>query len=191
MSINLQVGAYFRDSLASGPLWINSYSTVQRSKVGAYVTVGLFSFLSECLVGNYVSIGSRVSIGAFSHPINLFSSSEVSHRNTHRFFGESLLEMDVTREPGNTTLGHDVYVGDNAVILPGLEIGLGAVIGAGSVVTKDVEPFAVVVGNPARKMRMRFSDQKIQAILDTRWWELSISDLRMTGIWKEINLWNS
>lgn len=187
MPINLQVGASFRDSYSHGPLWINSYSTVQRSMVGSYFTLGLFSFVSECSIGNYVSIGSRVSIGAFSHPIHLFSSNEVSHRNTFRFFGESLLETDRARDPGNTVLGHDVYVGDNVVILPGLDIGLGAVIGAGSVVTKDVEPFAIVVGNPARKIKMRFSDEKIQAILDTRWWELSISELRTSEIWKNIN----
>ena len=69
------------------------------------------------------------------------------------------------------TIGHDVWIGHAAVILPGVRIGTGAVVGAAAVVTKDVEPYQVVAGVPARPLRSRFSDTVIDRILRSRWWE--------------------
>ena len=73
----------------------------------------------------------------------------------------------LTKEP--CTIGHDVWIGTDAVILRGIEIGDGAVVGANSVVTKDVPPFAIVVGSPARVIRYRFDEIKRQKILDSKW----------------------
>jgi virginiamycin A acetyltransferase len=72
---------------------------------------------------------------------------------------------------GDTVIGHDVWIGREAMILPGLRVGSGAIIGAGSVVARDVAPYAVVAGNPARELRRRFDDATIAALLDIAWWD--------------------
>ena len=72
---------------------------------------------------------------------------------------------------GDVTIGNDVWIGSNVIILSGITIGDGAVIGAGSVVTEDVDPYTVVVGNPARPKKKRFSDEQIAKLLEIRWWD--------------------
>lgn len=185
--VNKREGAEFKDSTHHGPIWINKFSSVVRSDLGAYVTIGLFSFVADSHFGNYISVGSRTSIGAFSHPLDLFSTSEVSHRDTTFFFGESLFEHESASLRRVTTIESDVYIGDNAVLRSGVRIGTGGVVGAGSVVTKDVEPFWIVAGNPARPIRRRFSDSLCNYILSTEWWELTVSELSKSGLWSDIN----
>jgi len=74
---------------------------------------------------------------------------------------------------GPTEIGNDVWIGLRAIIMPGVRIGDGAVIGAGSIVTKDVAPYAIVAGNPARFIRNRFTDEQIASLLAIRWWDWS------------------
>ncbi len=76
-------------------------------------------------------------------------------------------------------IGNDVWIGDDAIILPGISIGDGAIIGAGAVVTKSVEPFLIVAGNPARPIRKRFNQQVIDNIVMTNWWNWSPNEMRM------------
>ena len=78
---------------------------------------------------------------------------------------------------GDTVIGNDVGIGQNAVILPGVHIGDGAIIGASSVVGRDVEPYTIVVGNPARPVRKRFDDELIGLLLRFRWWDKSIEEI--------------
>ncbi len=78
---------------------------------------------------------------------------------------------------GDTVIGNDVWIGQNAVILPGVHIGDGAIIGASSVVGRDVEPYTIVVGNPARPVRKRFDDELIALLLRFRWWDKSIEEI--------------
>lgn len=78
---------------------------------------------------------------------------------------------------GDTVIGNDVWIGQNAVILPGVHIGDGAIIGASSVVGRDVEPYAIVVGNPARPVRKRFDDELSALLLRFRWWDKSIEEI--------------
>lgn len=78
---------------------------------------------------------------------------------------------------GDTVIGSDVWVGQNAVILPGVHIGDGAIIGADSVVGSDIAPYTVVVGNPARPLRKRFDDELITLLLDFRWWDRPIDEI--------------
>ncbi len=67
-------------------------------------------------------------------------------------------------------IGNDVWTGANAIIMPGVTVGDGAVVGAGAVVTKDVLPYSVVVGNPAREIKKRFDEKYVQKLLDIKWW---------------------
>ena len=78
---------------------------------------------------------------------------------------------------GNTQIGNDVWIGQNAVILPGVHIGDGAIIGANSVVGSDVAPYTVVVGNPAGILRKRFDDELIELLLRFKWWDRSIKEI--------------
>lgn len=79
---------------------------------------------------------------------------------------------------GDTVIGNDVWIGTEAIVMPGVRIGDGAVIGARAVVTNDVEPYAIVGGNPAKVIRKRFRDPDIARLLELRWWDWSDDDLR-------------
>ena len=78
---------------------------------------------------------------------------------------------------GNTVIGNDVWIGQNAVILPGVHIGDGAIIGANSVVGSNVEPYSKVVGNPARVIQKSFDDEMIDLLLKFKWWDKSIDEI--------------
>jgi virginiamycin A acetyltransferase len=78
---------------------------------------------------------------------------------------------------GDTVIGNDVWIGQNAVILPGVHIGDGAIIGANSVVGSDIDPYTIVVGNPARVLRKRFDDELIDLMLRFKWWDRSIEEI--------------
>ena len=85
-----------------------------------------------------------------------------------------LTEMPIK---GDTIVGNDVWIGENATILPGVNIGDGAIIGMNSVVTKDVEPYTIVGGNPARVIRKRFDNELIALLLQSKWWDKSIEEI--------------
>ena len=78
---------------------------------------------------------------------------------------------------GDTVIGNDVWIGQNAVILPGVHIGDGAIIGANCVVGSDVAPYTIVIGNPAKEVRKRFDDELISLMLKFRWWDRTIDEI--------------
>lgn len=78
---------------------------------------------------------------------------------------------------GDTLIGHDVWIGTEAMFMPGVRVGHGAIIGSRALVTGDVEPYAIVGGNPARTIRKRFSDGDIQNLLEMAWWDWPLADI--------------
>ena len=78
---------------------------------------------------------------------------------------------------GNTIIGNDIWIGYDTTIMPGVNIGDGAIIASKSVVTKDVEPYSIVGGNPAELIRKRFSDNEIKDLLDAKWWDWPIEKI--------------
>lgn len=121
-----------------------------RARAGA----GLFR---NAEIGRFCSIGRRCSIGAARHAIGGLTSHP---------FGEP-----VGHDTGpSTRIGNDVWIGDNVVIVAGVSVGDGAVIGAGAVVTRDVEPYAIVVGVPARLLRSRVPPGLAAQLVASRWW---------------------
>jgi acetyltransferase-like isoleucine patch superfamily enzyme len=137
-------------------------------------TIHTHILATTCLhVGNYSSIGSHFLLGG-GHPAD--SVTTYPHR--------ILMAMDGAGTDGfpapskDTVVGSDVYAGWGAVILSGVTIGDGAIIGAAAVVTKDVEPYAIVGGNPAKIIRYRFSEEQRQALLQIRWWDWPDDEIR-------------
>ena len=127
-----------------------------------------FNFGQPMIIGNYCSFASGIQFIPGNHPI-----SDVS---THPFFFRlefGFVESRVDNELLKPTIvGHDVWIGRNVNVLPNCKkIGNGAIIGAGSVVTKDVEPYSIVAGNPARKIKMRFTEKEIELLENSKWYE--------------------
>jgi virginiamycin A acetyltransferase len=163
-----------------GPL----FSITLRKILSQYhgVTVGNYSYgacmkpgfwPSGVVVGRFVSIGDSVKVFLRNHPSERLSM--------HPFFYNHKLQF-VTNDTINTgtlEIGHDSWIGSSSIILPGCKkIGIGALVGAGAIVTHDVPNFAVVAGNPARIIRYRFNEAQQQRILDSKWWANSITDLK-------------
>lgn len=136
----------------------------EHSKIGKYTFVGKGSAVTRAVIGNYCSISQAVYIGPGEHPMDFGSTSA-------ELFGENVYET-LTRD--DVVIGHDVWIGVRAVVLRGVSIGTGAVVGAGAIVTKDVPPYAVVAGVPARVLRYRFSSDQIAELLNSKWWELDV-----------------
>lgn len=161
----------------SGPVFLDQFATVNRSVLGRYVGVGCFSYLRHATVGNYVHIGSRVSVGGFNHPTDWMSIGSFQYQRTKRIWDEEVRPINLSPTKENVTISSDVWIGDNAVILSGVALGTGTVVAGGAVVTKTTEPYSIVAGNPARLIRRRFSDRVIQGLLRSKWWELRLSQL--------------
>lgn len=143
-------------------------------EIGAYSYGSCFvpgAFDPGVVVGRYASIGPGVRAFQRNHPSDRLSM--------HPFFYNASLgfiDKDVA-DRGRLVIGHDAWMGANSIITPGCSyIGVGAVVGAGAIVTKNVDDFAVVVGNPARLVRYRFPESTRRTILESRWWERSIED---------------
>ena len=179
--VRLGALAKYLSSACQGPIAIADGSCINRCLVGKYFGIGLYSYIADTKIGRYCSLGSRLSIGAFNHPTNWLSVHEFSYRDTSSIWGESLLgggENQLKDLLIATNIGNDVWIGDNAVVLRGINIGSGAIVGAQSVVVQDIPPYAVVVGNPARVVHYRFEPEVIEELLNLKWWELDMVALK-------------
>lgn len=132
--------------------------------IGKYSYVNVNSSVENCTIGNYCSISSGVWICPYEHTLK--------HRSSHPFAAD----RKTKRKP--VTIGNDVLISLNVVILSGVTVGDGAVIGAGAVVTKDVQPYEIVGGVPARHIGWRFEAEEQKLIADTGWWNYDIDHLK-------------
>jgi acetyltransferase-like isoleucine patch superfamily enzyme len=152
-------------------------ASLQGSTLGAYSYVQSGTMIVNSEVGPFCSIAGGATIGLAAHPTHMVSTSPVFYDREQPlptfFTRERLFVANLPR----TTLGADVWVGQGAMIKAGVTIGTGAVIGAGAVVTKDVPPYSIVTGVPARIVRERFDPDVCQRLLATRWWELPATRL--------------
>lgn len=143
--------------------------------VGMYTHGGCFN---EFHFDRHTTIGRYCSIARTAYALN--RNHPMEYKSTHAFFFNPGLKYsakdNVEYIPLN--IGNDVWIGHNAIIMPNVkEIGNGAVIAAGAVVNKDVPPYAVVVGNPSRVVRYRFSKEIIEELLEEKWWEKSMEEI--------------
>ena len=140
------------------------------SSMAKYSYCGYDCQILHCSIGSFCSIADNVIIGGAKHPIDWVSTSPVF------FYGKDSVKKKFSvfqREKYlNTIIGHDVWIGHGAHIKQGVIIGTGAVIGMGAVVTKDVPPYAIVGGNPAKVLRMRFDDSTVSKLLKSEWWAM-------------------
>jgi phosphonate metabolism protein (transferase hexapeptide repeat family) len=148
------------------------------------VTVGDFSYFerhSEAIyaaIGKFCSIAANSRINALQHPIERITQHKLSYRPNEYFRWAGVdQEFRERRRTRRVAIGHDVWIGHGAVVLPGITIGNGAVVGANSVVTADVEAFAIVAGAPASRLRSRFEPAVAARIERLAWWDWPLSRL--------------
>lgn len=158
--------------------------TYGRVKLNNKVTIGKYSFVNEgttvfrgATIGRYCSIGKNCQISTFDHPIKWLSSSPVFYNLGMHFpgYAEEVKKQIRPVRPSGATIGHDVWVGSNVIIPNGINIGTGAVLAGGAFISKDVPPYAIVGGVPAKIIKYRFTDEQIEALLTSKWWELPLS----------------
>jgi phosphonate metabolism protein (transferase hexapeptide repeat family) len=132
-------------------------------------------------IGKFCSIAAHVRLNPGNHPMWRASQSHFTYRASAYWPGQEEDEAAFFdwRRSTPVALGHDVWIGYGAVVLPGRGVGTGAVVGAGAVVTRDVPPYAVAVGNPARVVRPRFVPPVAERLLTLAWWDWDHERLRL------------
>lgn len=147
-------------------------SFIVNSNISDYTSVGRNSTIINATIGKFCSISWNVTVGATKHYTDRISTHAFPYIINYGFCDKD----DKIIEP--VIVGNDVWIGANAIIMPNIRIGSGSVIGANSVVTKDVPPYSIVVGNPAKVLRFRFNDAKIEEILNLEWWDWDKEELK-------------
>jgi acetyltransferase-like isoleucine patch superfamily enzyme len=137
--------------------------------------------ISNCDIGSFCSIANHVVIGGGMHPIGWISTSPAFYK------GRDSIPMKYSEHdrpaPLRTVIEHDVWIGEFTLIKQGVTIGTGAVVGMGSVVTRDVEPYTIVAGAPARLVRTRFPPELASRLLASEWWLLDDATLTRAAVY--------
>ncbi|MGE0565133.1 MAG: chloramphenicol acetyltransferase [Pseudolabrys sp.] len=140
--------------------------------LGDYSYVVNDSDIAYATIGKFTSIAAMTRINPGNHPMDRASQSHFTYRASRYFEGAAdEPEFFAWRRSFYAEIGHDVWIGHGAIVLPGRSIGSGAVVGAGAVVTKDVPAYTIAVGNPARVLRPRFPEEIAQGMLKLAWWD--------------------
>jgi phosphonate metabolism protein (transferase hexapeptide repeat family) len=158
---------------------VGARTKVAESVFGDYAYVVNDSDIIYTDVGKFCSIAAHVRINPGNHPLERVALSHFTYRSSSYGLGPDDSAFFDWRRSFRCAMGHDAWVGHGAVILPGVKLGNGAAVGAGAIVAKDVSPFAVVVGTPAKIVRYRFTPEIIAALERIAWWDWTHDALRL------------
>jgi phosphonate metabolism protein (transferase hexapeptide repeat family) len=158
---------------------VGAHTVLNEVTMGDYSYVEHESQITYTTIGKFCSIASMTRINPGNHPMHRAAQSHFTYRASAYFSGESDdAEFFAWRRDHHCTIGHDVWLGHGAIVLPGRNVGTGAVIAAGAIVTKDVAPYTIVAGNPARPLRRRFSEAVEDGLMELAWWDWDHEMLR-------------
>ncbi|MBO4866476.1 MAG: CatB-related O-acetyltransferase [Ruminococcus sp.] len=167
---------YIKPAVTSKNIIVGDFSYIADSDFESHVTHHYEWLGDKLIIGKFCQIAAGVEfvMNGANHQMNAVSTFPF-----YTLAGWDMAPPATEDLPfkGDTVIGNDVWIGQNAVILPGVHIGDGAIIGANSVVGGDVEPYTIVAGDPAKVLRKRFDDELISLLLAFRWWDKSIDEI--------------
>ena len=163
---------------------LGRYAAIGERVVLREVSLGDFSYFERhaeaiyTVIGKFCSIAANTRINALEHPIERVTAHKLTYRPNEyfRYLGVDSAFRD-RRRAKRVNIGHDVWIGHGAVVMPGISIGNGAVIGANAVVTRDVVAYEIVAGAPSRKLRMRFPPEIAERLQRLAWWDWPVERL--------------
>ena len=184
--LNLFKGVLFERGAMN---WSPSFQqSPDRIFIGAYSSIRSGGYMRDNIfIGRHSGIGYRCTIAAGMHNFSGVSiNPDTIMARESNYSEEELIRLGISRDRTSSKLmnskpviiGNDVYLGDGIIVMPGVTIGNGAVVAANAVVTRDVEPYTIVGGIPAKKIRDRFPDDVKQELLKTRWWNIKLEVLK-------------
>jgi phosphonate metabolism protein (transferase hexapeptide repeat family) len=170
---------------------VHSSSKLRDTELGQFTDIAERVILAECSVGDYsyierqveaiyttigkfCAVAANARLNALNHPIERISQHKLTYRPNEYFVHAKVDKaFREKRQQARVVIGHDVWIGHGAIVLPGISIGHGAVIAAGAVVTKNVEPYSIVAGVPAKRIKWRFAKSLRTQIIQLAWWDWS------------------
>jgi phosphonate metabolism protein (transferase hexapeptide repeat family) len=186
---NAKLGRFteIKERVAFSDSELGDYSYIERHAEAIYAQIGKFC-----------AIASDARINALEHPIERVSQHKMTYRANEYFLGAKLdTEFRARRQGKTVEIGHDVWVGHGAVVMPGVRIGHGAVVAAGAVVTADVAPYAIVAGVPAKFLKWRFEEKISERIIALGWWDWehdrlagAVEDMRVLSAGAFLEKWS-
>ena len=180
--VRVAPGARILRSTVCGPINMERISLIgPEAKIGKYCSLNQDAFVIRADVGAFCAFGARTAINPSNHPIDWLSIHEFQYNPTaYGWISEYNDVNRIERTPDmlpRVSIGNDVWIGNGVNVL-GVNIGDGAVVAAGSIVTRDVPPYAIVAGSPATVRRYRFEDKIIERFLLAKWWELELEQIK-------------
>lgn len=152
--------------------------TLNEVNLGDFTYIAAKTIISKTTIGKFCSIGSNCQIGLGRHPSQTFVSTHPVFFSTLKQAQITFSDKDYFEEFKEITIGNDVWLGANVIIVDGVKIGDGVIVAAGSVVTKDIPAYAIVGGVPAKIIKYRFKKEEIEKLLAFMWWDMDIDELK-------------
>ncbi len=167
---------YVKPTIKNPNIIVGEFTYIADSEFESHVTHHYDFIGDKLIIGKFCQIGAGVEfvMNGANHQMNAVSTFPFYTLEGWNMDPPKMQDLPIK---GNTVIGNDVWIGQNAVILPGVTIGDGAIIGANSVVGSDIAPYTIVTGNPAKAIRKRFDDELIELMLKFQWWNQSIKEI--------------
>ena len=151
---------------------VGPHCRFENVRLGDYSYAGEYCVFQNASIAKFANIASSVRIGPTRHPMDRPTQHHFTYRpRLYGFADRDDEAFFAWRQEQLVTIGNDTWIGHGAIVMPGVAVGDGAVIGAGAVVTRDVAPYVIAVGSPARAIRRRFDDALAAGLLRIRWWD--------------------